>query len=96
VAWTDSDGGRWLPPADCYLPDKACSADGMLAAVLAAEGLPLVAGLPPWLRDAWLARLPGAKTVTPAAARTHLKSRGPDLTLAQSRTEESSAVRILS
>lgn len=88
VAWTECNGGKWLPPASCCLPDEACTADALLADVLAREGIPMVTGFPPWLRKLWLAHMPGVKIISPSTVRAHLRFRGQHLALMQSPSDE--------
>jgi hypothetical protein len=95
LAWTESSGGRWLPPTSCYLPDQACTTIPRLGQALSREGIPLATGLPAWLQDMWFAHVPGTKTLTPSAVRAHLNHKGPHLKLKQSSGSERTAVRAL-
>jgi hypothetical protein len=88
VAWTDCEGGCWVAPCRALLPDDACARSPLLAAALAREGMPLVAGLPPALLHAWREAMPGVQAVTPPAARAHLRTKGPRLALMQLPGEE--------
>lgn len=88
IAWAESDGGRWLAPTDALLPDEACTSAPQLAAAFSKEGMPLVTGAPAWLLSAWRTKVPGTRTLTPAAARAHLRAKGARLALMQRPAEE--------
>lgn len=72
-------GGGWAPPSRALLPDARCEAEPALAALLAANGAAelLVSGadVPAAVRAALLAGTPGARQMTPDAARRLLARR---------------------
>ena len=76
VLWTEAHDGKWLDPASAIFPDAACAADARLATMLMKDGCLLCAGVPLAVAELCLVHTPGAKQLSPAIARAHLKRRG--------------------
>ncbi|BDA44284.1 probable Sacsin [Coccomyxa sp. Obi] len=88
VAWTDSEGGRWIAPKDALLPHEACTADSQLLSAFCREGMPLVTGTPMSLLSSWLTQTPGTRTITPSWAREYLRAKGARFGLKQRPPQE--------
>ena len=66
-------GGQWLKPREAVLPDETCRGDSRLAALLMQDGLALCNEVPAAVAELCL-KYAGARQLSPALVRTHLKS----------------------
>ena len=73
ILWTAAEGGRWLQPAGALLMDGICQSSWELHQSILHLGMPLCSNLPAAVVKLMLAHTPGARAVTPAAVRAHLR-----------------------
>lgn len=74
VVWSQASGGQWLRPKDVLFPDEACRSEPGLADLLIKDGCPICPEVPPGVAEQILLHTPGARQLTPAQARAHLRS----------------------
>ena len=73
IVRTAAEGGRWLKPADALLMDASCQSSWELHQAILHIGMPLCSNLSAAVVKLMLAHTPGARAVTPAAVRAHLR-----------------------
>ncbi|KAK9798935.1 hypothetical protein WJX73_003884 [Symbiochloris irregularis] len=74
LIWSQANGGQWLKAGDALFPDEACRSESGLADLLIKDGCPLCIEVPAAVAEQILLHTPGARQLTPAQARAHLKS----------------------